>query len=586
MQIKLSGDVMSREKMYNTWVLTDQTGRTAADGKEVNKDKEIGLFYFLWHGSNREELYDHTKEYNEKGVQGVWDIITKGPLGYAHYWAEPLFGYYRSNDAWVIRKHCYMLAAADIDFIFFDTSNGHCFPEESPLVFEIFTQMKKEGVKVPKIFYFNGDRPDLNLKNIMNEWEMIYKPGKYKDLWYMVDGKPLMLGNTESVTDKEVLDFFSFRRSWAFKTGKWYTDTEGKNCWPWADLYPQAPGYNKDGIMEQMIVMCGFWANGSNGRSYHNGSQPTDGKNDFEYGLMDTTTPLGLGFQEQYDYAKKINPPRIMITGWNEWWAGRWEGPAAQGQTIANTYVVDVKSDDTAKRMHYVDNFNTEFSRDIEPMKGGFKDNYYCQMVKNNREYKGFEGAPVSNGYKTILNESDFDNVEPVFYDHIYDICPRNSKSNGGNIIYINETGRNDIDYAKVCRDNEYTYFYVTTLNDLTKPEGENWMNLYVNINPGHITGWEGYTYVINRNRSNNTCSVEKTLKGWNWSEIGRAELTICKKGLIIKVPNKLIGLGKVKVKFDFKWADNSVTDGEIMDFYDKGDCAPDGRFNFRYTEA
>ena len=35
---------------------------------------------------------------------------------------------------------------------------------------------------------------------------------------------------------------------------------------------------------------------------------------------------------------------------------------------------------------------------------------------------------------------------------------------------------------------------------------------------------------------------------------------------------------------FDFKWADNSVADGNVMQFLDQGDAAPNDRFNYRYT--
>ena len=36
---------------------------------------------------------------------------------------------------------------------------------------------------------------------------------------------------------------------------------------------------------------------------------------------------------------------------------------------------------------------------------------------------------------------------------------------------------------------------------------------------------------------------------------------------------------------FDFKWADNSTVSGEIMEFMDLGDAAPNSRFNYRYIK-
>ena len=78
----------------------------------------------------------------------------------------------------------------------------------------------------------------------------------------------------------------------------------------------------------------------------------------------------GLNFQEQWDHALKMDPELIFITGWNEWIAGRYKN--WQGTENA-----------------FVDQCDKEYSRDIEPMKGGFADNYYYQLVANIRRYKG-----------------------------------------------------------------------------------------------------------------------------------------------------------------------------------------------------
>src|SRR5271166_2777688 len=43
----------------------------------------------------------------------------------------------------------------------------------------------------------------------------------------------------------------------------------------------------------------------------------------------------------------------------------------------------------------FVDEFDAEFSRDIEPMKGAHGDNYYYQLVANIRRFKGARPVPV-----------------------------------------------------------------------------------------------------------------------------------------------------------------------------------------------
>ena len=111
--------------------------------------------------------------------------------------------------------------------------------------------------------------------------------------------------------------------------------------------------------------------------------------------------------QEQFDRAISKMPKLIMITGWNEWWAGRWQGDAA-GQTVAYEYIVS--KDPTKKEYnYYVDNLNPEYSRDIEPMKGGYFDNYYIQLTDYIRRYKGSAPALIQNTRKQIDVFGPFD---------------------------------------------------------------------------------------------------------------------------------------------------------------------------------
>ena len=55
------------------------------------------------------------------------------------------------------------------------------------------------------------------------------------------------------------------------------------------------------------------------GRSFH------DGGLDPSPGAVDR----GYNFQEQWKRACELDPPFVMVTGWNEWIAGRFAGPAA-----------------------------------------------------------------------------------------------------------------------------------------------------------------------------------------------------------------------------------------------------------------
>ena len=83
----------------------------------------------------------------------------------------------------------------------------------------------------------------------------------------------------------------------------------------------------------------------------------------------------GLNFQEQWERALEIDPDLIFVTGWNEWIAGKWDS-GWEGDPFS-----------------FVDQYDWEHSRDIEPNKGwGEKgDVYYYQLIQNTRKFKGME---------------------------------------------------------------------------------------------------------------------------------------------------------------------------------------------------
>ena len=590
----------SKDVFADTWVATDDVGRVTPTGTDtpVANDKKVGMFYFMWHNAKEQgqnPLYDHTAAYLEGGVDSVWKLVPQGELGFGHYWAEPYFGYYNSDDEWVIRKHGYMLAEAGVDFIYVDATNGIIYEHNLETLLRVWSQMRAEGYNTPQICFHCGNTDSLAGSSLSLLWNNYYSTGKYSDLWFYWDGKPLIFypDSLANSLSPEVTDFFTARQSWAITTDSWYTSKNGRGRWAWADVYPQSPGLSPQGDVEQMIVMCGFWANGTGGvkggRSYThaNGIPEYEGDWDFGYALMNTTSGLGLAFQEHFDYAMEVDPPLIMITGWNEWWAGRWGGAAgnaAAGQMICNEY--RVTPSDPKYQWYYVDAFNTEYSRDLEPMKGGFNDNYFYQLTQNIRAYKGSRSQEAAYGQSSIDitgNVGQWYKVGPEYRDYSGDTVFRDHFSYVGDFRYVNNSGRNDFVTAKVSSDSEYLYFYAECAANITSPEGTNWMNLFIDADCNGETGWYGYDYVINRSQSGGKVSVEK-FKGndtWELESVGEAEYDLKENVLQIKVARSLMSLGDT---FDFKWADNPVVDGDVMQFLDQGDAAPNDRFNYRYT--
>ena len=116
----------------------------------------------------------------------------------SYFWNEPIYGYYKGKDPWVYRKQAELLADAGVDVIIFDNSNNVAtFIDGVKVLLETFAQARADGVNTPQIsFLMNFFEADwsstvIQLKELYKE---IYKPGKYKELWFYWKGKPLMMG--------------------------------------------------------------------------------------------------------------------------------------------------------------------------------------------------------------------------------------------------------------------------------------------------------------------------------------------------------------------------------------------------------
>jgi hypothetical protein len=257
-----------------------------------------------------------------------------------------------------------------------------------------------------------------------------------------------------------------------------------------------------------------------------------------------------------------------MVTGWNEWIAGRFTRP---GNPVV-----------------FVDQFSEEFSRDIEPMKGGHADNYYYQLVANVRRFKGSPPIPKASAPKTIDLQSGFKqwkDVSPEFVDDAGDTAPRDHAGVAG-LHYADHSGRNDLVGMKVARDEKNIYFYARTRDPIAAHTDPNWMWLLVDADGDAHTGWEGFDFIVNRTIENDHATwLEKNVGGWKWEKVAKIDYRVVGNEIQLAIPRDLMGIaeGGTKVSLNFKWADDIQHPGEIMDFYVSGDVAPEGRFMYRY---
>lgn len=556
------------------WPASDAMGRTlplAAKVGPVRSDRFVGIFYFLWHNERGGKSPNWDGPYDIARILAQDpDAITKpasplwGPIGMYHYWGEPLYGYYHSTDEWVLRRHAQLLADAGIDTLIFDTTNAQTYPEVYLKLCEVFRRVRQAGGRTPRIAFMVNTAAGQTAQRL---YEDLYRPGRYPELWFQWQGKPLLICDPEQAAP-ELREFFTLRRAhWPF------TLTNTPYAWHWEATYPQPYGYTDDPQKpEQVNVSVAQNLRQQDGKVTNMSSGDARGRN-FHEGRMETAPGAvnhGYNFQEQWQRAFALTPPFVMVTGWNEWIAGRWGKPGGP--------------------LVFVDQFDQANSRDIEPMKGGHGDNYYWQLVANVRQYKGAPALPSASAPRTIRIRRSFEqwrDVAPEFTDHTGETAPRDHDGAAG-LHYTNNTGRNDLAACKVARDSQNVYFYVRAREAITPSSGTNWMWLLIDADQNPATGWEGYDYIVNRTVENGKTWLEKNEGGWHWKKIKVVDSRVEGNQLHLAVSRAALGVagGKQGPSFDFKWADHVQRPGDIMDFYNSGDVAPEGRFNYRYTAS
>lgn len=618
-----------RDLMADTWVATDDLGRTLPTHDEVGDlrpDKTVAIFYHTWHmAHSKTGPWDIDKTLRQfPNALADADHPAWGPRKHFHHWGEPLLGYYTSTDEWVYRRHARMLSAAGVDVVIFDATNQFSYQEQTMALCRAFAEVRAAGGPTPQIAFMT---PFVSSAKVVNEiHEYLYKPGLYRDLWFMWDGKPLVLANPASISDQAQLDFFTFRFTqpdmFAGPTWPPHQGPPRPDMWSWLEVHPQHVYRDAAGNKEMMSVgigqnaqgdrLCSFTEPGTRGRSWHRGAMDP----------RPNATAYGFNFQEQWNRALSENPELIYVTAWNEWTAMR----------LGDFY--DVRLPNV-----FVDGFTPEYSRDAEPMRGGHGDNYYMQLAQNIRRFKGTRPLPAPAKPFTIDLAGSFnqwDSVSTEYQDYAGDTTARDAAGYGGGIRYLNTTGRNDIIAAKVAHDDHNVYFYVRTAHAITPGGAANWMMLFMNVSIGerrsgapaegrtpakvdpgiNTTAWHGYHFIVNRVAATGGEALLEANAGmlpgaldangaprdnqWVWRPTHRIPFRAEGNQMMLAIPRKGLMLqADAPFTIDFKWVDNfmaqpradAIAAGQdpeavkpdILDFYVSGDAAPTGRFNYRY---
>lgn len=266
-----------------SFATVDRLGRqiTPMHKKKTDHERYVGVFYFLWLGTHASSagVYDVTKlQQTEEGAAAVLDSSytigekvpntvnaeagypdgMESPTNYVHWTTEPLYGYYNTADEWVITRHMELLTMADVDFIFFDTTNDYDYaqnkhpnfvpdpsdPKNMQLsrptyaVLDTILELSNQGWDVPKVVFYTNNKSGNMVQQIYDDF---YASGKYDSIWFAPFGKPMIVGTTEENkgTDMtggnrvdispELQQYFDVRES------QWPNQGSQPNGFPWMD---------------------------------------------------------------------------------------------------------------------------------------------------------------------------------------------------------------------------------------------------------------------------------------------------------------------------------------------------------------
>ena len=146
-----------------------------------------------------------------------------------------------------MQKHLSLFCLVGIDFLFLDFTNLVMDKDELRLLLRLTGNMRRNGYDPPRLvpFFQHESRPETG--GVF--YTEFYRDTAYRDAWFVLDGKPLVLSPVQHPSDRKINDAFTWRRMWAGK------DADG--FWHYFDDYPQTPALRPDGVAEQIAVAAG-----------------------------------------------------------------------------------------------------------------------------------------------------------------------------------------------------------------------------------------------------------------------------------------------------------------------------------------
>jgi hypothetical protein len=220
--LSIASGVLGQVNPGMPWPATDALGRQLPMAEEVGPPRpgrQVAIFYFLTHQACGKSAWDDRPYDVSRILAEDADALKKpdsplwGPIGSTHYWGEPLYGYYRSTDPWVLRRHAHLLADAGIDTLIFDTTNAVTYTDVYMKLCEVFRQVRREGGRTPQIAFMVNTEANATALRLYHD---LYQRGLYRELWFTWQGKPLLICDPRQASP-ELREFFTLRRAhWPF----------------------------------------------------------------------------------------------------------------------------------------------------------------------------------------------------------------------------------------------------------------------------------------------------------------------------------------------------------------------------------
>ena len=573
----------------------DSLGRVINTAAAKDESKSVGIFYTAGMGFSKVDgIYDISKLLEEYGEHLVfYEDSELSPAEAEHWWGEPLYGYYKCADSYIMKKHVELFTAAGIDYIVLDVTNGWTYPVATTYMIEYIVELREQGWDTPQIVYYMHS---LNNKTVREVYNDMYSNPEFEEAWYKKDGKPVIIAYTDTEKDKaeaatrgvtdfsssdydplsqEILDYFYFvEPRWPNDTmasliGTPIYDPDKKTGYAWIEWTQPLPvrdtslgSYMNVSVASHPAIPFSFSIThgAQNWSRAYNPVLGMDSKN----GVME-----GTYFQACWDQVLETMPDTIMLVSWNMWTVLKL--PYQNGEYM------------------YVDTVTLEYSLSIEMARGAYEDNYYMQSAENIRNYKFTGEAPAREPQTIDINGSyaQWYITEGVYRQIGQDAYRRISSSVDGSITYRTTLPENNIQEIRVAHDDNNIYFMLRTEDDISAREEGNlsWMNLFIGAGEPALEGWEGYEYVLNRSGSDTATDIVRLNADFTGEVVGQAEMKIDGNRMFISVPRNLIGMEN-ETQFYFKAADSVAVPDDIMEYYVSGSVMPMGRMSYEYKMA